>query len=100
MKAGKFTDAQFALAQKMIASSDALAKVENAQVADGDALNELYGQGYDYDKTYYAEIAKVTREDVVRVANEIFDRPALRIFVRPEGGAAPNAGSGTSTSGR
>jgi hypothetical protein len=44
-------------------------------------------QGYDSEKRFYAGMAQVTREDVIRVANEIFGRPSLRIFVRPEGGA-------------
>ena len=69
----------------MILSYDALGKKENANVVSGDVLNELYGEGYDADEKYFARIKGVKREDVIRVANEIFSRPALRILVRPEG---------------
>jgi zinc protease len=82
--AGKFTDEDLELAKRQVQCYDALGKLENASVARGDALSELFGQGYDSEKRFYAGMAQVTREDVIRVANEIFGRPSLRIFVRPE----------------
>lgn len=38
--------------------------------AENSALNTLYGLGYDYDKEYIAKVAKVTSEDVMRVARK------------------------------
>jgi len=81
--AGRFTDDDLALAKKMILCYDALGKMKNDTVCLGDAMSELYGRGWDYDETFYAGIRAVKREDVVRVANEIFGKPGLRIFVRP-----------------
>ena len=86
MKAGKFTDEELELAKTMILCYSALGKKENPPIASGDALSELFGQGYDYDVKFYAGIKNVTREDVIRVANEIFSTPALRVFVRPRTG--------------
>ena len=86
MKAGKFTDEELELAKTMILCYDALGKQENDGVVSGDALSELYGQGYDHDKAYYEGIRTITREDVVAAANRIFDGPALRIFIRPAAG--------------
>ncbi len=84
MKAGNFTDEELELAKTMILCYDALGKQENDAVVSGDALSELFGQGYDYDKSYYAAVQEISREDVVRAANLIFNGPALRIFIRPE----------------
>jgi zinc protease len=86
MQAGKFTDAELDLAKTMILCYSALGKKENPPIVAGDALSELFGQGYDYDEKFYAGIQAVTREDVIRVANEIFSTPALRVFVRPANG--------------
>ena len=67
----------------MILSRDALGKKENSSVCQGDALSELYGDGWDSEKRFYAGIESVTREDVVGIANAIFSRPSLRVLVRP-----------------
>jgi predicted Zn-dependent peptidase len=72
----------------MILCYDALGKKENENIVSGDALSELYGEGWDSDERFYAGIRSVTREDVIAVAKKIFDSPALRIFVRPEPPAA------------
>ncbi len=92
IQAGKFTDEELALAKSMIACYDALGKKENERVVSGDALSELFGQGHDYDKKYYAGIEAVTRDDVIRVAKRIFSSPRLTVFVRPVPAGAP-AGS-------
>jgi zinc protease len=92
MKAGKFTDEELDLAKAMIQCWDALGKASNADVVAGDAISELFGQGYDYDAKWFARLKGVTRADVVRAANDVFSRPALRVLVRPAtpppGGAA------------
>lgn len=92
MKAGRFTDEEMDLAKTMILCYSALGKKENENVVSGDALSELFGQGYDYDERYYEGIRSVTRDDVIRVANLIFDSHALRVFVRPEEATPAEAG--------
>ena len=81
---GKFSDEELALAKRMLSAYDALGKIENSSVAQGEALNELYGEGYDWSKRYYEGLRKITREDVIRVAKTIFSRPALRVLIRPQ----------------
>ncbi len=81
---GRFTDEELELAKSMIRCYDALGKMENASVASGDALSELYGEGYDFEVRFYEGVRKVGRDDVLRIARKIFSRPALRVFVRPE----------------
>lgn len=81
--AGKFTDEELELAKTMILCYDALGKADNKSVCSGNALSELYGEGWDSDVRYYAGLKKITREDVVRVANKVFSRPALRVLIRP-----------------
>lgn len=85
MRAGRFTDEELALAKRMILCYDALGKKELKDVCSGDALSELFGEGWDSDKRFYEGVKNVTREDVVAVANAIFDAPALRLLIRPEG---------------
>ncbi len=86
IQAGKFTDDELELSRKMILCYEALQKQENANIVAGDALNELYGDGYDQDEAFFRQIRAVGREDIVRVAREIFSGPALRILVRPKVG--------------
>jgi predicted Zn-dependent peptidase len=83
MLAGKFTDAELDLAKRMIMSYDALRKKENENVVSGDALSVLFGEGVDHAEKYYEAIGNVTREDVIRVAKQIFDSNPLQVFVRP-----------------
>ncbi len=80
---GKFTDEELALAKRMLSAYDALGKMKNSSVAQSEALNELYGEGYDWSKRYYEGLSRITREDVIRVAKKIFSRPALQVLIRP-----------------
>jgi zinc protease len=83
VRAGKFTDEELKLAKRMILARDALSKKDNKDVCQGDALSEMYGDGWDYEKRFYQGIEAVTREDLIKVANAIFSKPALRVLVRP-----------------
>ena len=84
MKAGHFTDDDLALAKTMLVCDEALQKKDLDSLAEGDALNVLYGEGLDADAKFYARVKAVTRDDVVKVAEEIFSRPECRILVRPK----------------
>ena len=88
IQAGKFTDEELELAKRSILCDDALGQRENANVCRGDALQELYGQGHDYEERRFAGIAAVTRDDVIAVARKVFSRPAARVLIRPGEGAA------------
>jgi zinc protease len=91
MRAGKFTDKELAAAKDMMMCWEALQKASNADVVAGDAVSELFGQGYDHDAKWFARLKGVTREDVVRAANEVFSRPAVRVLIRPEATASAGA---------
>ena len=54
----------------------ALARGQWAQARQA-ALDDLYGLGYDYDKTFDARIQAVTLDDVVRVARQCLTNQVL-----------------------
>lgn len=84
IRKGRFSDEELELTKKMLLCYDALGKIENAAVCSNNALSVLFGQGLDQDKKFNEGIKKVTRQDVIDIANYIFSRPALRIFIRPQ----------------
>lgn len=54
--------------------------------SENSALNTLYGLGYDYDAVYVKNIAKVTLQDVNRVANKYLNPENCAILkILPEG---------------
>jgi zinc protease len=55
---------------EMVTSLHAQENTTIAAQAKLAAIYELYGLGYDYDKTFDARIQAVKLEDVVRVANK------------------------------
>ena len=64
----------------------ALHAQENTTIAEQArqaALDELYGLGYDYDKTFDARIEAVKLEDVVRVAKKYFNESVV-VTASPE----------------
>lgn len=76
-RSGQITPEEFRNAQKMvIAMHDQENTTIGAQAQLG-ALNELYGLGVDYDKSFAARIQAVTLADVIRVANKRFDHSVL-----------------------
>ncbi len=69
---GRMSEDEFQTAQERII---ALHAQENTAIADQAmqaALDELYGLGYDYDRTFEARIQAVTLDDVARVARRVF----------------------------
>jgi len=69
-KAGEISEEEFRTAQEQVVSLHAQENTSIGSQARQAALDELYGFGYDYDKTFDARIQAVTREDVVRVARK------------------------------
>lgn len=76
-KEGRITDDEFRTAVERVL---ALHAQENTAIADQAlqaALDELYGLGYDYSKTFDARIEAVTLKDVVGAAKKYFGNHVL-----------------------
>ncbi len=76
-KDGKIEQKEFDTAIQMILSLHAQKNTTSGEQAGLAALNELYGLGYDYDKSFEDRIKAVTLEDVVRVANKYLGNSVL-----------------------
>ncbi len=69
-KAGKIGEDEFHIAVDRVTSLHAQENTTIAAQARLAALYELYGLGYDYDKTFDARIEAVKLDDVVQVARK------------------------------
>jgi len=76
-KAGKISQEEFRTAVQMVTSLHAQENTTIAAQARQAALDELYGLGYAYDKTFDARIAAVNLDDVVRVARKYLNNYVL-----------------------
>jgi len=76
-KAGKITPEEFTTAVNMIISLHAQENTTAAEQAQQAALDELYGLGHDYDKSFNARIEAVTLDDVVRAAGKYLGNNVL-----------------------
>ncbi|MFH1918563.1 MAG: insulinase family protein, partial [Planctomycetota bacterium] len=76
-KEGKISDDEFRVAQQMVIALHAQENTTIGQQALQAALDELYGLGYDYDKTFDARIEAVTLDDVIRVARKYLQNYVL-----------------------
>ncbi len=82
-KQGKITDDEFRTAVEMVVAMHAQENTTIGDQARQAALDELYGLGYDYDKTFDARIRSVQLDDVVRVAKKYLGNHVL-ITTSPE----------------
>ncbi len=69
-KAGKITEEEFCTAVEMVIALHAQEGTTIADQARQAALDDLYGLGYAYDKTFDARIRAVTLDEVVGVARK------------------------------
>ncbi|MBN2216874.1 MAG: insulinase family protein, partial [Pirellulales bacterium] len=76
-KAGQITQEEFDRAVEMIVALHAQENTTIGQQAMQAAIDDLYGLGYDYDKSFDARIRAVTRDDVVRAANQYLGNHVL-----------------------
>jgi len=76
-KAGEISREEFRTAVQMVTSLHAQENTTVAEQARQAALDELYGLGYDYDKTFDARIEAVTLEDVVGAARKYLNNCLL-----------------------
>jgi zinc protease len=74
---GKITPEEFTTAVRQIIAMHAQENTTIAAQARQAALDELYGLGYDYDKTFDQRIKAVSLEDVVAVARKYLDQSLL-----------------------
>jgi zinc protease len=74
---GKITPEEFRTAVQMVTSLHAQENTTVAEQAQQAALDELYGLGYDYDRTFDERIEAVTLKDVVRAAQKYLNNYVL-----------------------
>lgn len=87
-KAGEISEDEFRTAQQMVISLHAQENTTISEQAQQAALDELYGLGYDYDRTFDQRIRSVTRDDVVRAAKKYLDQYVV-VTTSPEPAGAP-----------
>jgi zinc protease len=76
-KQGQISDDEFRTAVERIIALHAQEGTMIAEQAQQAALDEMYGLGYDYRKTFDARIEAVTLKDVVEVAKKYFGNHVL-----------------------
>jgi zinc protease len=76
-KEGKIPADDFRAAVRQIVAMHAQENTTLAEQAQQAALDELYGLGHDYDKTFDARIGAVTLDEVIRAARKYLDHSVL-----------------------
>ncbi|MEN6449859.1 MAG: pitrilysin family protein [Thermoguttaceae bacterium] len=92
-KTGKITPDEFRTAVDMVISLHAQQDTTMAAQARQSAVDELYGLGYDYRKTFDARIRAVTLDDVTAAAKKYLGRPHLLVTASPDA-AKPKTAAG------
>jgi predicted Zn-dependent peptidase len=78
-KAGGFTDKALAAAKDQAITGQRLSNQTIAEKGAARALDETMGLGYEEEARFADAIAKVTRADVIRVANKYLTAPTIVI---------------------
>ena len=76
-KAGKISEDEFRTAQQRVIALHAQDNTTIGDQAQEAALDELYGLGYDYRKTFDSRIEAVKLKDVIEVARKYFGNHVL-----------------------
>jgi zinc protease len=76
-KAGDISDEEFERSKEMVVALHAQENTTISAQAQQAALDDLYGLGYNYDKTFDARIQAVTKDDVIAVANKYLNNHVL-----------------------
>ena len=89
-KSGQISQEEFQLALQRVTALHAQENTTIAEQAREDALNELYGLGYDYDndKNFAARITAVKLDELARVAKKYFTNHVL-VTTSPQAEATP-----------
>ena len=69
---GNISEEEFLTAKEMMIAANAQENTTAGDQATLSAVNELYGLGYDYDKSFAERVEKVTLDDVKAVAKKYF----------------------------
>ena len=80
---------EFALAKEKLIAAHAQRNVTPASQAFQAAIDELYGLGYDNDKTFDERVNKVTLEDVQDAIRKYFQHPVIATSASGPEAAAP-----------
>lgn len=76
---GEITEEEFHIAQQMMISANAQENTTAGEQATLASLNELYGLGYDYDKTFADRVRSVSFADVKAAAKKFFGTPYVQV---------------------
>ncbi len=76
-KAGDISDEEFERCKEMVIALHAQENTTISAQAQQAALDDLYGLGYNYDKTFDARIQAVTKDDVITAANKYLNNHVL-----------------------
>ncbi|MBN2541849.1 insulinase family protein [bacterium] len=82
LRTGDFTEEELKGITDAMAEQFVMARQAQSGLVSSAGLDELYGFGYDYTDTYPDRIKAVTKDDVVRVANEYLTNPVM-IILKP-----------------
>ena len=78
-KAGQFTEEEFRIAKEMLIAMHAQTGTTIGDLASTQALDELYGFGYDDDKNFDARYEAVTMEQVKAVAKKYLSQNSIQV---------------------
>jgi len=85
IKQGLITEGELDAAKKELISSQDVLMETNAANSFQAALDELYGLGYDNLYKFENETDKVTKYDIIRVANKYLDmNSCAEVMIQPE----------------
>ena len=73
VKSGNISEEDITSAKKRLLTSHAYSLEKNTSISMIMTLDELYGLGYEYYRSYPEGIRKVTKDDIIEVANQILD---------------------------
>jgi zinc protease len=91
-KAGDISDEELVRAKRLAIIAERLERQTNEQLARDAALNELYGLGYDFSAYAVAQLDKVTKADVQRVARTYLHHPTIVITSPNHNALSPTGG--------
>ncbi|MBO5436770.1 MAG: hypothetical protein J6A23_03825, partial [Thermoguttaceae bacterium] len=77
--AGRITQEELETAKQKLMALNAQSDTTIGEQASVQGLNELYGFGVDYEKSYDARVESITMEDVLAVAKKYLTRPYLQV---------------------
>jgi zinc protease len=87
------TPAELTRAKKKLIGQQQIANQSNDTFGFQSALDEIYGLGFDFQKSLEADIEKVSLEDIKRVAAKYFkDQPYVLATVHPSDAAPATKG--------